>query len=201
MRSITESMRCEVQPGSSGIWEVRRFTIDEASAALSTVIDGHRCLRVGEYTGLFRRGQVIMSDTPAEVRDHLEPVLRARDVCLISGLGLGCVAQGMLQKQDVDKVVVIERSLDVINLVAPFYQERYGDRFECILADAYEYKPPKGQRYGAVWHDIWDDLCADNLPEMTKLHRKYGRRADWQGSWGKELIRSFERRRKAGGGY
>jgi hypothetical protein len=42
----------------------------------------------------------------------------------------------------------------------------------------------KGERYGMVWHDIWDSFCGDNLPEMTRLKRKYGRRADWQGCWG-----------------
>lgn len=54
---------------------------------------------------------------------------------------------------------------------------------QIINADAFAYKPPKSKRYGAVWHDIWANICADNLPEMHKLHRKYGRIADWQGSW------------------
>ena len=59
--------------------------------------------------------------------------------------------------------------------------------FDCklniICADALEWKPPKGTRYNAVWHDIWDNICGDNLDDMKKLHRKYGRRTNWQGSW------------------
>jgi hypothetical protein len=34
----------------------------------------------------------------------------------------------------------------------------------------------KGKRYDMVWHDIWDDICSDNLEGMAKLHRKYGDR-------------------------
>lgn len=34
-----------------------------------------------------------------------------------------------------------------------------------------------------VWHDVWDYIDANNLTQMHALHRKYGRRADWQGSW------------------
>jgi hypothetical protein len=48
---------------------------------------------------------------------------------------------------------------------------------------AFEWKPPKGVRYDAAWHDVWDDICTDNLVGMRKLHRKYGKRCGWQGSW------------------
>lgn len=77
---------------------------------------------------------------------------------------------------------------DVIRLVAPPYQAIYRDRLVVIQANAFEFVPPKGKWYGVVWHDVWNDLCADNLSEMSRLHRKYGRRCDWQGSWGRELI-------------
>jgi hypothetical protein len=50
-----------------------------------------------------------------------------------------------------------------------------------------------------VWHDIWLDLCTDNLEGMGKLHRKYGRRTDWQGSWEKDRLLSHRRREKARG--
>lgn len=89
----------------------------------------------------------------------------------------------MLDKPAVDKVTVIEISPDVITLVGSYLKEHFGARLEIIEADAFTWQPPRGVRYGAVWHDIWDNICSDNLPEMHKLHRKYGRRTDWQGSW------------------
>ena len=78
----------------------------------------------------------------------------------------------------------------MIDLVGPSFS--HDDRVNIICADAFEWRPPKGVRYNAVWHDIWDDICTDNLPEMTRLHRKYGRRADWQGSWCRELCKRYK---------
>jgi spermidine synthase len=91
----------------------------------------------------------------------------------------------VLEKPEVERVTVIEKSEDVIVLVAPSFSK--DNRVQIILADAFEYQPPKGVRYGAVWHDIWDTICGDNLPSMHRLHRKYGRRTEWQNSWCREL--------------
>jgi len=63
------------------------------------------------------------------------------------------------------------------------------------LDDCFTWKPPKGERWNVVWHDVWDTICTDNLPEMSKMHRRFGRRCDWQGSWCRERL-LFERRRE-----
>jgi spermidine synthase len=99
------------------------------------------------------------------------------------------VIAAMLNKPEVTKVTVIELSEDVIALTAPTLKERYGDRFEVIQADGLEWKPPKGQRYGCVWADIWDNICADNLEQMTKFNRRYGRISDWHGNWAEDSCR------------
>ena len=121
-----------------------------------------------------------MSDTPAEQRDHCEAVRRATGSCLLNGLGIGMVLKNILLKDDVTDVTVVEISQDLIDMVSPHYND---PRVTFVCSNAFDYKPPKGKRYNMVWHDIWDYICSDNLPEMTRLHRKYGRRADWQGSW------------------
>lgn len=143
---------------------------------------------------------------------------------LINGLGLGMVTAAILDAEQrcqscmqyphhgkcdcthvageinfryaVDKVTVIEKSEDVIALIRPILWPRYGNRLEIIHADAFEYKPEKGQRFSIVWNDIWNDLCTDNLKEMGTLHRKYGRRCDWQGSWGKEILQTRRRQER-----
>lgn len=182
-----------VPEGISGAWRVERFEIGKSDAAMSLFHYGSRAPSPGIYTRLMRGRQVVMSDVPAEMRDHYEPVRRARDEVLINGLGLGMVAQACLDKPGVSRVTVVEFSLDVIALVAPHYQERYGDRLCIVHADAFAYVPDLPS-YGAVWHDIWDDLCEDNLVEMTRLKRKYGRRADWQGCWSEGAVRAHKRR-------
>jgi hypothetical protein len=127
-----------------------------------------------------RHGTVVMSDTPAEKQDHYGFVHAAKGHCLINGLGIGMCLKAVLLKESVTAVTVVEKSADVIALVAPYYTD---PRVEIVHSCAFEYEPPKGVRYGAVWHDIWDNICSDNIEQMKRLHRKYGRRAGWQGSW------------------
>lgn len=161
-----------------GAWKIERFTVDH--------IDFHSAMRgrdvpVGKtFTKLTQNGCLVMSDTPAEQRDHWEAVMRAKGSCLLNGLGIGMVLKNILLKPAVTDVTVVEISQDLIDLVAPHYTD---PRVTFVCADAFAYKPPKGKRYQMVWHDLWDNICADNLEDMEKLHRKYGRRTDWQGSW------------------
>jgi spermidine synthase len=127
---------------------------------------------------------VVMSNTPMEIRTNRAIIHNATGDVLINGLGIGMVLKAVLAKPDVRSVRVIEKHPEVIELVAPTYAP--DPRVEIIQADCFDYEPPKGMRFNAVWHDIWDYICGDNLPEMHKLHRRYGRRADWQWSWCRE---------------
>ena len=170
-----------VPEGQMGAWRVERFTVERPPLQYK-----RRSVPPGSYTRLVhaRRG-VVMSDTPDEKRDHLFFVARAQGHVLINGLGLGMCLAAVLRLPQVERVSVVEADADVIALVGPHFS---GDpRVEIVHADAYAYVPPKGVRYGAVWHDIWDEITAENLPGMMRLHRKYGRRADWQGSWARDL--------------
>jgi hypothetical protein len=166
-----------VPEGKRGAWQVERFEIPKNGLAF---LYKNRAPTPGTYTRLTHGTTCVMSDVPAEMRDHYEAVHQAKGHILINGLGLGMVLAACLKKREVTKATVIEIDKDVIDLVAPHYANK---RVEVICANAYEYKPPKGIRYGMVWHDIWSYICADNLEGMKKLHRKYGRVADWQGSW------------------
>lgn len=182
MRALIEKV--SVPEGRSGAWSVERFTVNPDQSrfdAIRALTRGsRRYVRPGTYTRLMRGAQVVMSDTPDEMSDHIEPVRRATGSVLINGLGLGMVLNAVL-KASITDVTVVEKSEDVIRLVAQHYTT--DPRVTIVCADALEFQPPKGKRYDVVWHDIWDNICSDNLDEMITLHRKYGRRAAWQGSW------------------
>ena len=173
--------KVNVPEGESGIWKVVKFEVPENSIGAMRLAFAGRPIKPGAYTRLMRGGTLVMSDTPAEMADHYKFIWKANGRCLINGLGLGMCLAAVLKKETVTHVTVIEKSQDVISLVGDTYSS--DPRVEIIHADAFDYAPPKGVKYGAVWHDIWDNICADNLPEMHRLHRKYGRRAEWQGSW------------------
>jgi hypothetical protein len=148
-----------------------------------------RSIPPGEYRRLTKRGSVWMSDTPAEIRDHMSAIVeigRGATTVLINGLGLGMVVQVAILAETVTHVTVVEKNPDVIALVGDHYAKMAVDNGVTLMiveADALTWQPPKGSRYDVVWHDIWPSICEDNLPEMATLHRRYGRRAGWQGSW------------------
>ncbi len=173
----------DVPEGKSGDWEVLRFTPDEAGIALTNLNTPSRSIGEGPYTRLTCRGSVVMSDTPAELRDLYPLRRRTKGRMLFNGLGLGVAVQGALDQSAVEHVTVVEISQCVIALVGEHYLRRYGDRLRIVCADAMAWQPPKGICYDTVWHDIWPTICGDHWPEMKKLHRRYGRRCEWQGSW------------------
>jgi hypothetical protein len=195
-----DEYKVNIPVGKSGKWEIKKFTVSEEQAKFDmfrSIGRGGRYTPAGTYTSLTRNGNTIMSDTPDEISDHFHVISHAKGNVLLNGLGLGMVLGAILNKPEVTFVTVIEQSEDVISLVSPSFVDYMNmNKLNIIHADAFEYKPEKGKRFDIVWHDIWDDICVDNLPEMTKLHRKYGRIADWQGSWSKEILEWKKREEK-----
>lgn len=170
-----------VPEGKRGPWTIERFTMSKMDCAFAAFSARGRTPRGGEYTRLLheRRG-LVMSDTEAEMRDHYSAVLNAKGHVLISGLGIGMVLGAILRRPHVERVTVIEIDADLIALVSPHYE---CPRLEIVQADVFQWSPPKGARYGAVWHDVWDEICGDNKKSMMTLRRRYGRRADWVDCW------------------
>jgi len=190
-----KKIEISVPDGTSGDWMVQSFVVekDELSQVLSMLKTG-RGVPSGNYKKLVCRGEVVMSNTPDEIRDFMGFVNKAKGRVLVNGLGIGVLLKALLEKPEVEEIIVIEKSQDVINLVASSYS--YDSRVKIIHADAFEYCPPKGIRYNAVWHDIWNTISAENLPEMKKLHRKYGRLADFQMSWCRDICERQDREEK-----
>lgn len=203
-----DEYKVSVPEAEIGDWQIKHVIVsdeDEQAGRMRACnpSSGGRFVPAGTYTMLYHNGAMWMSDTPDEIKDHLEPIRQARiegGHVLINGLGIGMVAGAIAAMKNVTKVTVIEISPEVIALVGPSLTEKFGSKVEIIEADSYTYAPPKGLCYSVVWHDIWIDLCTDNLQLMAKLHRKYGRRADWQGSWGKELLQ-YHRRQERNSGW
>lgn len=175
-----------VPTGKHGKAQIDKMTLSESEVALGNlraIRDGgrHRVTPAGTYTRLLVNDGLMMSDVPSESWENLAPCGHVFEdsTVLVNGLGIGMLLDAMLRKQP-RHITVVENSADVIALVAPHYA---GKPVTIVHADALEYKPPKGAHYDVVWHDIWPDICGDNLQQMGILHRKYARRATWQGSW------------------
>ena len=185
-----------IPEGVVGDWAVERFTVTKEQAEMDRLRSMFaygsrgRCVPEGTYTRLRRGGAVWMSDTPDEIADHYEPIRRAKGEVLIHGLGLGVVANACLMKPEVDRVTVVELAAEVIELVGPWLQAQataHGTPLCIVHDDALTWTPTRGARWDMVWHDIWPTICYDHLEDMKRLHRRFGRRASWQGSWARDL--------------
>lgn len=179
----------DVPEGEHGSVRIERFEVPKNSIeSLRLAMSGRGC-PPGTYTKMLRNGRLWMSDTPAEQRDHMAvdwEIQRRGGRVLVMGLGLGMIVHRALQHDKVEHVDVVEIDPDVAALVGPHYEK--SGRVTVHVGDAFAMKWPAGTRWSVAWHDVWPDLTEDNLPEMARLARSYGRRVDWQGFWGKEEI-------------
>lgn len=184
-----------------------KASFEQLRAAISSEVGG-RWVPEGNYVKLLIKQkdvhfdsdgeliwQTVMSDTPDEMNDHIEPILKAHGRVLIHGLGLGCVLNCMLHNTHVSEIDVVEVNQGVIDLVSPFYRGEalaLGKTLRIRHGSCVDIKWPRGQRWNYVWHDIWSTISASNLrdkddPEhgisYERLHRMFGNRCDEQSSW------------------
>jgi len=201
---------CTVPCGRNERWLIDEFDISRNDAILFNLRPirdgaGYQTVNPGRFKRLSRVTHgthlgrdrvyytVVMSNTPMEVRTNFDPFLEATGRVLINGLGMGMVLEAILSKPDVTHVRVIEIDQLLIDLVGPHFA--HDPRVEIICADAMTYKPERGARFDYAWHDIWDNICEDNLPEMAALSRKYRNPiAKLQGFWCRDEIRREARR-------
>lgn len=189
-----------IPPGGRGLWAVRRNRMPDVPPwkwESSLGVEGSGLGPGDEYTSLHRYtdktiysgGEVVMEDTPRELRRHL-PVLRhAYGRVLVTGLGLGCVVRGLLHRPEVDHVDVVEIDPHVAELVwthlwpvSDLFDLDVSSRVTLHIGDALTYRWPLGARWDFAWHDIWSED-----PHTQRLHGdlllRYALSADRQGAW------------------
>lgn len=182
--------RCDLPESSRGPWTIEQFEVELDLQNLRMMRDGRGCYP-GRYTRLAHKTRgVVMSDTTAEIADHFVPYRLARGRVLLHGLGLGCLLKAVLTKSDVAHIDVVEIDPDIIHMVGPHFDD---PRVTIHAGDCFTYKWPPNTKWDVVWHDVWDEVTTDNLPQMTKLHRRFGHRSNWQDSWCKSLCQHYRR--------
>lgn len=186
-----------IPEGESGNWEVKKFTVKEDDARRWRYSFQGRDVPPDTYTKLQTKNSwhdPVMSDTPAEINDHISFIMKAHGRCLINGLGIGMVLKAIAAKDEVTHIDVVELEQDVINLVWPSYANN--PKITLHHADAYEIEWPKGTKWDCIWHDIWPTICIDNLEGITKLKKKYMHKTIWQAAWLEEELRAEKRRNR-----
>lgn len=183
-------IKLDIPIGESGDWKIDTFTIDKEHAERFNLVcisnRNNRFISEGSYYRLSYKNDVIMSNTPAEISDHEYFIRNANGKVLIAGLEIGMVIQALLNEGNCSKIIVVEKSQDVINLVGEHYRKK---GIEIVHDDIFNYKPT--EHFDYAWFDIWGDICGDNYPQMVKLHRhfrgKISNMMDWCGYECKKL--------------
>ena len=130
--------KCQLPEGSSGDWSIRRVALP--ARAVEVADDRPDCFRYrpGDYTELRCGGITFMTDLYDEWWTQRRAIERAREVggsVLVTGLGLGVVVKEMLAdgvSASIRRIVVLERSADVIRLAAPSLLAELGCRLNVV---------------------------------------------------------------------
>ena len=127
------------------------------------------------FPAILENGIEWMTITPNEVETMREPIAKCRGRVLTLGLGLGYFAFHASQKEKVERVVVVERSRDVIEIFKTYLLPQFpnANKIEIVEADAFQYmeeKMPRGN-FDYVFADLWHD-ASDGL-EMYRKLKKY----------------------------
>lgn len=185
------AMRADAIPeGESGLWKVSKFGLAKEFETKDSAGKVH-VLPPGRYTCLTRwteatfhlgRGELVMHDVPYELRKHLIFARRAHGRVLITGLGLGCIARACLVNPNVRNVTVIEKSPDVMELVAPYMPT---ERIAFIQADAVEWVKENGHGYDCAWHDLWvENEASEHLQVIhSRMIIDLADKVPVQGAW------------------
>lgn len=151
-----------------GDFELSHFEIGEDD--VYAILRGIPC---GKFIRLTHRGSVVMSDTEMEKRTNSAFVRNAHGKVLVGGLGIGLILLAVQDKADVEKITVIEKNKEVIDLVAN--QLPLNDKVEIINADVFEYIP--SEKYNTIYMDIWNYINQNVYREQMKpliiRYRKY----------------------------
>lgn len=126
----------------------------------------------GTYLELRRKNyynDVVMSDTPMEFKTNKEVIDKSNGNVLIAGLGIGAILLLIQEKEEVDKIIVVEKSLELINLISPCLP--LNKKVKIIHEDIFEFETK--EKFDTIYFDIWDNVCSKNYYEMKKLEKEF----------------------------
>lgn len=151
-----------------GDFELSHFEIGKDD--MHAILHGITC---GKFIRLTHRGSVVMSDTEMEKQTNSAFVRNAHGKVLIGGLGIGLILLAVQDKADVEKITIIEKNREVIDLVAS--QLPLNDKVEIVNADVFEYAPT--EKYNTIYMDIWNyinqDVYRKQMKPLISRYRRY----------------------------
>jgi hypothetical protein len=138
-----------------------------------------------DHTSLSLRmqaGAIWMSLTPMEMMTQRSGVKLASRTVVIGGLGLGWLLRKVCEKPEVEQVIVVEKSQEVLDWYGFRMCSRFGKVSEVICDDVYRHIGKHGvaARYLLdIWH-LYSGAADDH--RLVPFRRKINKRRLW--AWG-----------------
>lgn len=184
-----------LKPKEGKRFAIEHFELTEQQVQLAVMRDminrrNETCgLTAGTYVRLVdkHKSQIVMSNTPMEVHTNYEFMRRSNGHVLVGGLGLGLILNVIQDKEEIETITVVELFQEVIDLVKP--QLPLNDKVNIIQGDILQWWPENGQKWDTIYFDIWNNISEDNMEDMKRLHRRFGKRLNrdnpkcWMNSW------------------
>lgn len=172
-----------------GEYEVRTLNITEEQANfynLSAIINNRleELISSGIYKQLTRFREVLMTNTQLEIRTHQEAIKKSKGNILVAGLGLGMFLTAIKDKKNVNKIIVVEKSKEVIEIIGKYYNN---NKIEIINEDIFNFNTDI--KFDLIWLDIWSYFEEKNLKEMDYLRKKFSLNSDNILCWGEDILR------------
>lgn len=186
-----------IPKGCSGLYEIdvrlhpegKPITVLSVRTALFT---GQRPISVTYdvpimITRLLENGHVWMTDVPEEQVTCHKELSQCSGKVLVGGLGLGYFTQKLRKKEDVTKVVTVEISRNVKNLV--WQHLKLDGRFTIVITDIHNYLKKTADKFDWVYLDIWrptgETAWIDTVLPLKRLVQQtvckdMGRILSWQ---------------------
>lgn len=125
------------------------------------------------YLTVLENGLEWMAVKPNEIETMKEPIAKAKGIVLTLGLGLGYFAYMISLKEEVTRIDIVEKDLNVIELfknnILPYF--KYKDKINIINNDAYQYSNNiKENDYDYIFADIWRN-SNDGLVSYLQLKK------------------------------
>ena len=141
-------------------------------------------VNAGTYKVLTKDGEIVMSNTQLEITTHQKAIEKAKGEILVAGLGLGMFLTAIKNKKEVKKIVVVEKSKEIIQMIGKYYKD---SKIEIINEDIFDFSTK--DKFDLIWIDIWNDFNNYNLEEMEYLKEKFSLNSKEILCWSEDILR------------
>lgn len=170
----------KIEDKKIGKWDLKMQTIKPYQGFLRDDImvceDGREIPSLGFFDTEFRYPAVLENDNewmtliPSEIETLREGIEKAHGKVITFGLGLGYYPYMVSLKENVSKVVIVERDESVIQLfkeyILPQFENK--EKIEVINVDAFEYVKSTRSDFDFAYVDIWRD-ASDGIDMYIKM--------------------------------